>query len=97
MDKNAPLPLIIDLATYRVWRGEREIELSNLEYGLVQNLAEQVGKVAAYEDLWRDFWQGGGSFGRCERNAVREAIKRLRRKLEVDPKQPNYLITVRSQ
>ncbi|MBI4670781.1 MAG: response regulator transcription factor [Chloroflexi bacterium] len=94
MGENAHSRLIIDLQTRRVWRGEQELELSGLEYSALKHLAEQVGTVISYEELWRQVWGGVGRFGKHECDMVREAVKRLRRKLSDDPNEPYFLVVV---
>ena len=94
MDEKTDSQVIVDLPTRRVWRGEQELALSGLEYGVFEYLAERAGTVVSYEELWRQVWGGVGSFNRHEYNMVRECLKRLRRKLGDDAEQPNYLVVV---
>jgi DNA-binding winged helix-turn-helix (wHTH) protein len=94
--KDSPLPknqkLVIDLSARRVWQGKRELGLTPLEYRVLAYLAQRVGEVVTYAEIWQRVWADSGSFGIAEREVVRTTIKRLRRKLEKDPKHPAYLV-----
>ena len=65
----------------RVWNGEQELHLTRLECELLAYLAKQNGKVVTYQELWREVWQSECRVGTAEKTTVREAAKRLRRKL----------------
>lgn len=94
MGENIHSRLIVDLQTHRVWRGEQELGLSGLEFSVLKHLAERVGTVVSYRELWRQVWGGTGRFDKDEYNTVRECIKRLRRKLGDDPEQPTFLVNI---
>ena len=53
-----------------------------------------AGRLLERETLLRDVW-GYDYFGKT--NLVDVAIRRLREKIEVDPSNPVYLLTVRGQ
>ncbi len=55
-----------------------------------QNLRQPVSRTRLVEDLGRDR-------GQAQERAIDVQITRLRRKIEVDPKQPRYLQTVRGE
>ena len=55
-----------------------------------EHLREPVSRAKLVEDLGRDK-------GQAQERAVDVQITRLRRKIEVDPKQPRYLQTVRGE
>jgi two-component system phosphate regulon response regulator OmpR len=56
----------------------------------VETLREPVSRARLVEELGRDK-------GQAQERAVDVQITRLRRKIEVDPKQPRYLQTVRGE
>lgn len=87
--------LEVDWHARRVWLGDRELELSRLEYEVLACLAHRAGQVVTYAELWQQAWAESGTCGNAEREAVRSVIKRLRRKLEAEAKQSQYLTTVR--
>ena len=77
-----------------LWRGEEQVRLTATETLLMRSLAatphEAVSRSTLVEKLSRD-----GEFS--GERAVDVQITRLRRKLELDPKQPRYLQTVRGE
>ena len=48
--------LKIDFDKRRVFLGEEEIRLTQIEYKLVSLLAENAGKVITYESIIKDIW-----------------------------------------
>lgn len=95
-DRSAPVvetpDFIIDLAAKRVTRpsGE-EIRLTPTEWGIVEVLASNRGKLVTQVQLLRDVW--GPNYGE-ETNYLRVFMAQIRRKLEPDPTAgPRYFIT----
>ena len=78
----------IDLAAQRVHRGATEVKLSTREVLLLRVLAAKPGEVVTYDELIRKVWKS-----QSNTNAARQAIKRLRPKIEKDPKHPDHLIS----
>jgi two-component system KDP operon response regulator KdpE len=81
----------IDLAEQSVLRDGAEVRLSPTEYGLLSALAQHAGQVMDHRTLLRTVW--GPSYG-DERNYLRTFIQRLRSKLEIDPRNPEIIVTV---
>ena len=82
--------LTIDLGSRRVSvKGDR-VGLSRTEYGLLAYLFQNAGRVLTVEQILDTVW-GPDSAGNVE--YVHVYISHLRRKLEVDPKNPRYLLT----
>ena len=73
-----------------VVRGE-EVRLSRTEWQLLQQLALNAGKVMLHEDLLVRTW---GSEYRDDVEYLRVWVSRLRRKIEAEPGDPQYLKTV---
>ncbi len=71
-----------------------EVSLTPIEMELLYYLMMNAGRMVDREALLRDVW-GYDYYGRT--NLVDVAIRRLREKIEVDPSQPCYLLTVRGQ
>jgi len=94
-DRSAPAvktpDFIIDLAAKRVTRpnGE-EIRLTPTEWGIVEVLASNRGRLVTQVQLLRDVW--GPNYGE-ETNYLRVFMAQIRRKLEPDPTGPRYFIT----
>jgi len=94
-DRSAPvvetLDFIIDLAAKRVTRPDgEEIRLTPTEWGIVEVLASNRGKLVTQVQLLRDVW--GPNYGE-ETNYLRVFMAQIRRKLEPDPTGPRYFIT----
>ena len=84
--------LSIDLDRHEVTRGEKKLELTLTEFELLKVLAEAPGRVYSRMQLL-DKVQGSAYEG-YERT-IDSHIKNLRKKVEMDPERPKYVITVR--
>jgi len=82
--------LRVHFAQQRVYVQDREVHLTPTEYRLLYHLARNAGRVLAPEYLLERAW--GGKY-REEQQLLRQAILRLRRKVEHDPKNPQYIQT----
>lgn len=80
----------IDLAARRVFVREQEIHLTPLEYKLLTTLAQHAGKVLTHRYLLKEVW---GPSDVHETHYLRVFMTSLRRKIEVDPTRPRYLLT----
>jgi DNA-binding response OmpR family regulator/signal transduction histidine kinase len=96
-ERNAPSALfscgelLIDFAQRQVWLAGREVQLSRTEYKLLAVLAQHVGMVMTHELLLEKVWGPGYS---REMDFIWVYIRRVRRKVEPDPSQPQYIVTV---
>ena len=81
----------MDLTSRKVCRGEREIELTNREFALLEFLAQAspktVSKTAIVEHVWNQHFDGGT-------NVVNVYINYLRSKID-QPGEPSLIRTVR--
>jgi two-component system alkaline phosphatase synthesis response regulator PhoP len=84
--------LRIDLGARRVWKDEQPIELTTIEFDLLQALAEHRGRVLSREQLLERVW-GHDFYG--EDRVVDVHLGHIRKKLETDPANPEFVITVR--
>lgn len=82
----------IDIQRYKVWRDDEEIELTTLEFNLLKTLASYPEMVLSREQLLQKVW--GYDFYGDER-VVDVHIGRIRQKLEQDPANPQFVLTVR--
>jgi two-component system KDP operon response regulator KdpE len=80
----------VDLAAKRVVRDGAEVHLTPTEWGILEQLVRNTGKLVGQRQLLQDVW--GPSYGK-ESNYLRVYLAQLRRKLEPDPAHPRYLIT----
>lgn len=85
--------LSVDRTRYIATKDGVELELSKKEYDLLLFLMENVGKPFSREELLGKVWGYDGFLG--DVNTVDVTVSRLRKKLEKDPSNPEYLITKR--
>jgi two-component system OmpR family response regulator/two-component system alkaline phosphatase synthesis response regulator PhoP len=83
--------LTIDPARRQVRLGAREIDLTALEFDLLYLLATHRGVVFSREALLARVWKGETY---VTERSVDTLIKRLRKKIEADPANPDHLLTV---
>jgi two-component system KDP operon response regulator KdpE len=97
--RNAPAPesalvatpdFVVDLAAKRVRRGGEEVRLTPTEWGLVEVLVRNAGKLVSQRQLLQDVW--GPQYGE-ETNYLRVHMAHIRRKLEPEASRPRYFIT----
>ncbi|HKH63877.1 MAG TPA: response regulator transcription factor [Solirubrobacterales bacterium] len=84
--------LTIDFDRRMVTLGDEEIKVTYVEFEILGALARSPGRVLTRETLLEHVW--GDSDYRDPRT-VDVHIRHLREKLERDPKEPEYLFTVR--
>lgn len=84
--------LDLDRGTARL--RDTEVSLTPIELELLHYMMMHAGRLLERETLLRDVW-GYEYFGKT--NLVDVAIRRLREKIEADPSNPTYLLTVRGQ
>ena len=82
--------LKIDFDKRRVFLGEEEIRLTQIEYKLVSLLAENAGKVITYESIIKDIW---GPHADTNNRILRVNMANIRRKIEENPAVPKYVFT----
>lgn len=80
----------VDLAAKRVLKDDVEVHLTPTEWGLLEVLARNAGKLIAQKQLLRDVW---GPAYEKETHYLRVYLAQLRRKLEPEPARPRHLVT----
>jgi DNA-binding response OmpR family regulator len=85
------LDLTLDVPRLRVTQGERRVELTPTEFELLLTLARQPGRVFTRAQLLDAV--RGVAFESYER-AIDAHIKNIRHKLEPNPREPRYILTV---
>ena len=83
--------LEIDPARRRVRVEGRDVEVTDQEFRLLHLLATHTGIVFSREALLQKIWRGD-TFVTVR--SVDTLVKRLRRRIEADPANPRYLLTV---
>lgn len=76
----------------QVTKEGKEIELTAREFEILKYLAENCGRVISKERLYETIW-GEDSFG-CD-NTVMVHIRHLREKIEDNPNNPQYIMTIK--
>jgi two-component system KDP operon response regulator KdpE len=80
----------VDMSTRIVTVKGEDVHLTPNEYNLLLILVKNCGKLVQQQQLLRDVWGPGYA---KEGHYLRVYMGQLRRKLEVDPANPRYLIT----
>lgn len=80
----------VDLKARLVTRGGQLVKLTPTEFRLLSVLVSNVGRVVTNPQLLREVW---GPSHAEDGHYLRIYMGHLRQKLEVDPAQPQYLIT----
>src|ERR1041385_3493721 len=84
--------LVIDKRRHEVIRNGFRVDLTPLEFQILELLASEPGRAwsrnALLDRVWSTDYEG------YQRN-IDPHINRLRKKLETDPKNPRYVLTVR--
>ena len=81
----------INFSQRRITVADREVRLTPTEYNLLQELTFNAGKVLTHSMLLSKLW--GPEYG-AEKEYLRVFIGRLRKELEPDPENPEYIITI---
>lgn len=84
--------LVVDPDGCRAEKNGKDLELTAREFEILQYLTENIGCVVSRERLYETVW-GEDSIG-CD-NTVMVHIQHLREKLEDDPANPQYILTMK--
>ena len=82
--------LVVDLDKRSVAVGGRPVSLTPHEFELLRVLAQNEGKLMTHPAILRAVW--GPAYGE-ESHYLHVYVSQLRRKIEVDPARPRYLLT----
>lgn len=85
--------ITIKLPENRVIKNAHEIELTAVEYRLLCLLMQNPDIVLTREVILDRLWDGNGSF--VDNNTLSVYVRRLRNKIEDDPDNPTFLLTIR--
>ena len=80
----------VDLSTKKVTRLGAEVHLTPTEWGMLEMLVRNRGKLVGREELLKEVW--GPAYAK-ETHYLRIYLAQLRRKLEDDPSHPRHLLT----
>jgi DNA-binding response OmpR family regulator len=85
--------LLIDLNERRVVRQEQEITLTHTEFELLSLLAANAGRALSRERILKHIW-GQEHPGDIETRVIDVHVRNLRRKIELEPSRPFYVLAV---
>jgi len=80
----------VDLAAKKVHRNGQEVHLTPTEWGVLEVLVRNRGRLVAQKQLLQDVW---GPQYATESHYLRVYLAQLRRKLEPEPSRPRHLLT----
>ena len=84
--------LVIITGQHRVLRQGKEVNLTNIEFRILYMLAIHQGITLSKEKIYNYVWNG--EYLQDDSN-ITSHVRRLRKKIESDPSQPEYIQTVR--
>ena len=92
-DTLVPTPLLsVELEYHRVTIDDKPVRLTAKEWAILRILLNSAGRVVSAHQLLQEAW--GPDYGN-EGDYVRAYIRRLRKKLESDPKNPRHILLER--
>jgi two-component system KDP operon response regulator KdpE len=80
----------VDLTAKKVTKNGTEVHLTPTEWGMLEMLVRNRGKLVGREELLKEVW--GPTYAK-ETHYLRVYLAQLRRKLEDDPSKPKHLLT----
>lgn len=83
-------PFTLDPEGYALTREGRRVILSTKEFEVLRHLARHPGQAMTPDRIYEDVW--GPVYG--DLTAVAVYIRRIRRKIEEDPRNPRYIQTI---
>lgn len=84
--------LVINRSQKAIAINDIPVSLSHKEYEIIECLATNPGCVVETQDILKKVWS---ECGRATKADVHQYMHLLRKKIEVDPKNPKLLITVK--
>lgn len=84
--------LRVSLSSNMAWRSDRELGLTDTEWRILRLMVRNKGKIFSAEALYESVWQE--AYLPSSANTVMVHIRRLREKVETDPRHPEYIKTV---
>lgn len=83
--------VVVDFRGYEARKGDKQLEMTRKEFGVLRLLAARAGEVVSRDDLLNEVW---GFEKYPTTRTVDNHVALLRAKLERDPADPRHLITV---
>jgi DNA-binding response OmpR family regulator len=86
--------LTVDLTRREVWVNGQPVALTPTEFRLLSCFVKHAGETVPHDRLMMQVW--GPNYAGA-RNAIKLYVHQLRKKLEVDPRQPQRILTRRGE
>ena len=83
--------MIINIASREVFIGEKLVELTPIEFSILEVLANNRGRVLSTESIYESVWKE--PFYNAK-NTVAVHIRNIREKVEINSKDPKYIKVV---
>ena len=83
--------LKVDVDARSVTKDDKAIELAGKEFDILVFLMRNIGKVVNKNELFDEVW---GYYSDTEMSSLNVYIRWLREKIEENPKEPEYIITI---
>ena len=80
----------LDLNKHLIFKNDKEFKINNTEKTILEEMVNSPGKTFSREEI-------GGIINLDKERSIDVIITRLRKKIEVDPKNPKYLQTLRGE
>ena len=84
--------LRLNTVSNRVWKGDKVVELTDTEYRILRLLMENRGKTLSVQNIYESVWQE--PYFASSSNTVMVHIRKIREKIETDPRSPGIVKTV---
>jgi len=82
--------ITIDLNKHLIFKNDEEFKINNTEKTILEEMVNSPGKTFSREEI-------GGIINLDKERSIDVIITRLRKKIEIDPKNPKYLQTLRGE
>lgn len=82
--------LVIDFEKHLVTLNEEDIHLTQIEFKIIALLARNSGRVMTYDTIIGEIW---GPYADGDNSILRVNMAHIRRKLEKNPAEPQYVYT----
>ncbi len=76
----------------KVWKKEVPIDLTDTEYNILKYLMFNRGQIFSVQNIYEEIWNE--KYIQSSSNTIMVFIRKLREKIEDDPKHPVYILTI---
>ena len=83
--------LLVDIRRHQVFIAGNEIHFTQNEFKILELLCLNAGKVLTYDFIIKHIW---GPYGGTSNQILRVHMANIRRKLQENPSEPKYILTV---